>query len=50
MHFQAIVGSLKTKKAQQMLQFAKLSSRNKGPTFHNLTIFITQFDYFYYTI
>ena len=35
-HFQAIVWSLLTKRAQKMLQFAKLSS---GSRFHNLTFF-----------
>ena len=30
-HFQAIVWSLKTKKAPQMLQLAEFFSRNKGP-------------------
>ena len=35
-HVQAIVWSLKTKQAKQMVQFSELSQRNKGPGFHNL--------------
>ena len=27
----------------EMLQFGELSSRNKGPSFHNLTFFINAF-------
>ena len=32
-------------KAQQMLQFAELSLRNKGPSFHNLTLLLMPLRY-----
>ena len=42
-HFQAIVWSLKAKNALQMLQFAELSQRNKGPSFYNLTFLLLSY-------
>ena len=44
-HFQAIVWSLKTKQAKQMLQFSILSQRNKGLRFHNLTFLLMRLRY-----
>ena len=40
---QAIVCSLKTKTAQKMLQPAELSMRNKGSSFHSLTLLLMLF-------
>ena len=44
-HFQTIVWSLKNKKAQQLLQFAEISSRKEGPSFHNLTFLLMRLRY-----